>query len=344
MKLKSLLLGSAAALIAVSGARAADAVVAEAEPMEYVKVCDMYGAGFHYIPGTETCLSFSGYVRVDYTYSDYDNEVVFGDGSASTWEYRARFNIDARNETDWGTLRSQIRFQGDGHGGIDAPVGVDRALISIAGFNLGYSDSFTTTFHGYGNPIEKYDGNYGYDQAIFFDYTYAANGFTVAAGIQDSTGASGVIGNPHVNMEYYAGVKYAGSWGDVAVSYLAEDGAGDPDLWKASIHVNVLDNLALNAFYLDDDGDVSRTLGTVTQFVGGVATVLDVDQAWGVGARWTINDELALNLAYTDRDVTDREEFGIGLNWTPVPGLRISPELRFTEFQNNYVVRVYRTW
>ncbi|HEU5016865.1 MAG TPA: porin, partial [Pseudolabrys sp.] len=56
MKLKSLILGSAAALLAVSGARAADAVMApEPEPVDYVKVCDAYGAGFFYIPGTETC-------------------------------------------------------------------------------------------------------------------------------------------------------------------------------------------------------------------------------------------------------------------------------------------------
>ena len=52
MNIKSLLLGSAAALVAVSGARAADAVVvAEPEPVEYVRVCDVYGTSFYYIPG-----------------------------------------------------------------------------------------------------------------------------------------------------------------------------------------------------------------------------------------------------------------------------------------------------
>ena len=66
MNIKSLLFGSAAALVAVSGARAADAVVvAEPEPVEYVRICDAYGAGFFYIPGTETCLKVSGYVRAD---------------------------------------------------------------------------------------------------------------------------------------------------------------------------------------------------------------------------------------------------------------------------------------
>ena len=66
MNIKSLLLGSAAALVAVSGARAADAVVvAEPEPVEYVRVCDVYGTGFYYMPGTETCLKVSGYIRYD---------------------------------------------------------------------------------------------------------------------------------------------------------------------------------------------------------------------------------------------------------------------------------------
>ncbi len=66
MNIKSLLLGSAAALVAASGARAADAVVvAEPEPVEYVRVCDVYGTGFYYMPGTETCLKVSGYMRYD---------------------------------------------------------------------------------------------------------------------------------------------------------------------------------------------------------------------------------------------------------------------------------------
>ncbi len=50
MNIKSLILGSAAALVGVSGAQAADAIIAEPEPVEYVRVCDAYGAGFFYIP------------------------------------------------------------------------------------------------------------------------------------------------------------------------------------------------------------------------------------------------------------------------------------------------------
>ena len=61
---KSLLLGGAAGLVAVAGAQAADLPV-KAKPVEYVKVCSLYGEGFFYIPGTDTCLKIGGWVRYD---------------------------------------------------------------------------------------------------------------------------------------------------------------------------------------------------------------------------------------------------------------------------------------
>src|SRR5437016_6354682 len=59
---KSLLLVSAAGLVAMSGAQAADLPV-KAKPVEYVKVCSLYGAGFYYIPGTDICMKVGGYIR-----------------------------------------------------------------------------------------------------------------------------------------------------------------------------------------------------------------------------------------------------------------------------------------
>ncbi|HET9963642.1 MAG TPA: porin, partial [Nitrospiraceae bacterium] len=76
MKLKSLLIGSAAVMAAATGARAADAIVVpEPEPMEYVRVCDVYGAGFFYIPGTETCLQISGYIFYEIGATSDDGDI-----------------------------------------------------------------------------------------------------------------------------------------------------------------------------------------------------------------------------------------------------------------------------
>lgn len=63
---KSLLLAGAAAIVASSAVQAAD--LPAAEPVEYVRICDAYGAGFFFIPGTDTCLKISGLVRLDVSY------------------------------------------------------------------------------------------------------------------------------------------------------------------------------------------------------------------------------------------------------------------------------------
>src|ERR1041384_4306197 len=83
MKLvKSLLLGSATGLMSIAGAYAADLPVAKAAPVEYVRVCSTYGAGFFYIPGTDTCLRVSGRVRADYLFNSPEAKVLAGTTAA----------------------------------------------------------------------------------------------------------------------------------------------------------------------------------------------------------------------------------------------------------------------
>ena len=61
---KSLLLGSAAGLVAIAGAQAADLPV-KAKPVQYVKICSLYGVGFYYIPGTDMCIKVGGWARYE---------------------------------------------------------------------------------------------------------------------------------------------------------------------------------------------------------------------------------------------------------------------------------------
>src|ERR1700746_1340222 len=62
---KSLLLGSAAGLIAAAGAEAADLPTKKAAPVDYVRICNVYGPGFFYIPGTDTCIKIGGSGELD---------------------------------------------------------------------------------------------------------------------------------------------------------------------------------------------------------------------------------------------------------------------------------------
>src|SRR5689334_13006115 len=121
---KSLLLGSAAGLAAMSGAQAADLPV-KAKPVEYVKVCSLYGAGFYYIPGTDTCIRIGGHIRAEVSFLGRGNGsssfLVNGDGLATQTRDRDFFfvrnrvyvNADVRTQTSFGTLRafSVTRFE-----------------------------------------------------------------------------------------------------------------------------------------------------------------------------------------------------------------------------------------
>ena len=115
MKLtRGVMLGSAASLIAIGAAQAADLPV-KAKAVEYVKVCSLYGPGFYYIPGTDTCIKLGGYLRTEIVAnSNSDNLGNTGlPGGANnrftngyTWCSRQDLTLDTRTATEYGLVRT----------------------------------------------------------------------------------------------------------------------------------------------------------------------------------------------------------------------------------------------
>ncbi len=138
---KSLLLGSAAGLVAVAGAQAADLPV-KAKPVQYVKICTLYGDGFYYIPGSDTCIRFGGYIRADYNCNGRTPHVLGATGAqdrtVSRWTTRHRANLttDARTQTAYGTLRAYTSINAEVAEGT-ATLGTHRAFIQWGGFTFG---------------------------------------------------------------------------------------------------------------------------------------------------------------------------------------------------------------
>ena len=79
----------------------------KAAAVEYVRVCSTYGAGFFYIPGTETCLRVGGRVRADSCYVEPNDRA----DDAIGFRARGRIQLDARTATAYGLLRSFVRFE-----------------------------------------------------------------------------------------------------------------------------------------------------------------------------------------------------------------------------------------
>jgi hypothetical protein len=148
--IKSLILGSAAGLIAMSGAQAADLPV-KVKAVEYVKICSLYGAGFYYIPGTDTCLKIGGFIRVDTSFNSsgvYSTPFFQGAGATNlrnkdyfTGRVRANLNMDTRTATEYGVVRTFVNTQFQWSDGSDGIAGgnneVDYAFIQFAGFTIG---------------------------------------------------------------------------------------------------------------------------------------------------------------------------------------------------------------
>src|SRR5262245_46490820 len=218
--IKSLVLGSAAGLIVMSGAQAADLPV-KAKAVEYVRICSLYGAGFFYIPGTDTCIKLGGYLRVDTTFNGgvYGGPFYNGDGGQGnryrdyfTGRSRMALTVDTRTATEYGVVRTfgqaDLQFQNFGttkpgnpaapHPTRQAPnnallstagggyVGVEMVFIQFAGFTFGKSAS------AYATPWNGYPGNNNSYLMGGPDYVTGVNNIQYTA--QFGNGVSATIG------------------------------------------------------------------------------------------------------------------------------------------------------
>ncbi|HEY2531285.1 MAG TPA: porin [Xanthobacteraceae bacterium] len=170
---KSLLLGSAAGLVAVTAGQAADLPV-KAKPVEYVKVCSLYGAGFYYMPGTDLCLKIGGWVRAEatwggngsMTWGPFNNNVNNRTTSNLVVRARGYITADAREQTAYGTARGYIAV-GINTSDVGTSVGTsagsaltfnsNRAFVQFAGMTAGLATSF---FDYYSVPAAEYRGGY----------------------------------------------------------------------------------------------------------------------------------------------------------------------------------------
>ncbi|WP_027053356.1 porin [Mesorhizobium erdmanii] len=351
MNIKSLLLGSAAALIAVSGARAADAVVvAEPEPAEYVKICDVYGAGYFYIPGTETCLRIGGYVRYDIGVGDAGsldgvNHVPdVRDGSShSTYYKNTRFTLKTwtGQETELGTLKTytetRINFgnkPGDySKGATDwqavnkTPISLRFAWIQLGGLRVGKDDTAFDTFIGYaGSVIQDTLVPYGGQESNVVQYYFdAGSGFSGLVSLEEGAG-TGTIDSyvPHV----VGGLKYKGDWGAIT-GVVAYDSNYEEVAGKVRLDVNVSKQFTLFVMggYGTDDN-----LNDPTNFVNakGRGFYKQWGGNWAIwgGGTYKFNDKTAFN-AQVSYD--DWKNLGIAANvaYTVVPGFTVTAEVDY---------------
>jgi hypothetical protein len=275
MKLvKSLLLGSAAGIAAVAGAQAADLPSRKAAPVEYVRVCSAYGAGFFYIPGTETCLRVGGRVRAEYAIGERFSDFQDAYGTRA----RGRLNIDARTATAYGTLRTFFRYELTNNSGIyTAGTGPFNVGAAVPGFARGAAATTSLVdlaFVQFG-PITA-----GRAQSFFdfyaSDYNFASvrtadsrvnllaytatfgSGFSATVSLEDRVSGTvnrelpGVIFNPAIPVGATAAVVQGQDFPDLVASLRVDQGWGSAQLSGALGQRNYATAAALGAVEGDE--------------------------------------------------------------------------------------------
>ena len=346
MNIRTLLLGSVAALAAVSGAKAADAIVAaEPEPLEYVRICDAYGAGYFYIPGTETCLKIGGRVRTEGKWYDAYNP---NSRNGTLWHTRAELNLDTATDTEYGPLKTNAVVRWDWQEGGSTATKLLWANISLGGFTVGKLDSQYNLFVGYaGNVINDdviYDGPYELNQLT---YKYdAGNGFTAVVSLEDSNSASSTSSyggawqtgkSDHYAPDAVLGVGYkAGNW---AVKVI---GGYDSIVEEGAIKARVdADFGVFKAFLMggwNTDGDKLNRYAGSNLNVSACPVGRGDLCGWGDWAVWTgltvpINPKLTANaqFAYTDSKIF---EATANVQFRPVKDLLVQPEVTYTNWDS----------
>ncbi|MBY3221829.1 porin [Rhizobium laguerreae] len=172
MNIRMVLLASAAAFAASTPVLAADAIVAaEPEPVEYVRVCDAYGTGYFYIPGTETCLKIEGYIRFQVNVGDQP-----GGDNDSDWDAvtRGQVQFTAKSDTEYGPLTGVIVMQFNADNATDQDAILDSAYLDVAGFRAGlfyswWDDGLSGETDDIGSVVTLHNSlRYQYESGTFY--------------------------------------------------------------------------------------------------------------------------------------------------------------------------------
>jgi hypothetical protein len=256
---KRALLGSAAGIFTVAAAQAAD-LPTKAQPVEYLKACSLYGAGFWYVPGTDTCIKIGAFVRLQLAYGaggagtpvgiggQAPGQGDFGGGNTRgnnmfNFSSAGAVSFDMRQQTEYGTLRSYVdmgvqttsNVGGYGGGNVLNPLFPsssygsevaysDRAFIQFAGLTAGRIRSFFDLVNpgAYSFTTTRLvSGDTGGVGIIGLGYTYQlGGGVSASVSLEDGGWAQGGRGRSTVNLA-------GGSVGIGSVDGTSAFGAGE---------------------------------------------------------------------------------------------------------------------
>jgi len=297
--MKSLLLGSAATLVVVAGAQAADLPTKKGAPAaEYVKVCKVGDIAGFIIPGSDTCLKISGYVNAqiaagnvkdEYTLAPYP--IIIGGGAmtmTSAAKYvndigfstRGQVNFDAVTNTAMGPLLAHIEIQSNSGVGFD-PLGngavLNAGYVQWAGITAGKHGSFYDYLAGGDTWKDFFSPDHSGTPINLLAYTASfGGGFSATVSLEQNESVSGFAGS---KMTFTSGTLGSGA---IAVSPISGTALGvrAPDIVAALDVTQSWGGAHLAGVAHNDRYSITGTFSDTGVAVGTSSASVDT---WGYG-------------------------------------------------------------
>ncbi|MDX5595680.1 porin [Pseudovibrio sp. SPO723] len=332
MKLKALLLATAG--VAVAGSASAADLPVVAEPVDYVQVCDAYGAGFFKIPGKDTCLKIGGRVRAQFVTDNLNSDVDYTDNSSYV---RGYLYLTSMTDTEIGLIKTVTEFQSEWEQDANGNSKVDDAYIQFAthygDFLIGRTTSQFDTFTG-ATDLGIVTRNFSDASVLQVAYNKSlGNGLTASLSLEDSSYRAGGANE----YDVVGGLKLSQGWGFARVvgAYHQIDDIAATDeqdgyavAGTLGINLDMLaagDKIVFAATYADAASSYVNAENVTWDRLG--------YDAYSVGAGFThyFTPELAASVDGSYLSVEDANDYTraavtTSLGWYPVSGLVIAGE------------------
>lgn len=321
--------------LALAGMGALNSAVAasfpDAEPSDrFVRACDAYGTGFLYIPGTETCLRISGYIQSDFGVGEEGKQFsgVHWIGNDGEWQdtywsrMRTSFRVDARSETELGTLRAftEILFNygnsatsatydpttnswsGAEHSFKQSQL-LNKAFIELGGFTVGRTDSVFASWTNFGGLVFWDTGylgattlGYGDIDSNLVSYIHEfGSGLSAVLSLEEGSGASQTDGyRPNV----VGGIRYTTDRTTLSAVAVYDSVPGEW-LGKVRYDLTLADRFSVFAMGAYKSHDDSRPGQETAYGAWGGNWAAWAGLSRGVTAKTSVNAQIAYDAAET---------------------------------------------
>jgi hypothetical protein len=318
--MKSLLLGSAAGIVAIASAQAADLPTKKGAPAaEYVRICSITVNGKPVVgwtlPGSDTCFKLSGYItgQVEGGNLKTGYAVNYNTGAVTLqpkyvrpdfgYTTRLNFGFDAVSNTAYGPLVAHAEMQYENGNGFDntgTTAYINLAYVTWAGITAGKAPSFYS-FTGGGPGWANFfsPDQQGFNQPDLLAYTASFGGGFSATIAAQSAGTNGGSGTGTCYQDFGTGAM--GGCGNSGQSFYAEplnytyNGMRAPD---------VVGNIKVSQGWGSAQVSGVGHYVTVTSLINGAQ---ERTWGWGIDAGVSFNlpqfgagDEITVTGSYTE--------------------------------------------